>query len=94
MTMPTARFLTGADGNYYFDLDPTFEYEIRITDPLDRIKLDGRRYARRLSAALSGSRGASRPTGSSHRIATIRSWPANEPGEIFFGSPMPTATES
>jgi len=37
---PTARFLTGADGNYYFDLDPTFEYEIRITDPLNRPKLE------------------------------------------------------
>ncbi|HJQ81821.1 MAG TPA: S8 family serine peptidase, partial [Lacipirellulaceae bacterium] len=37
---PTARFLTGADGNYYFDLNPTFEYEIRITDPLNRIILE------------------------------------------------------
>lgn len=37
---PTARFLTGADGNYYFDLDPTFEYEIRISDPLNRPKLE------------------------------------------------------
>ncbi|HEX2473132.1 MAG TPA: S8 family serine peptidase [Lacipirellulaceae bacterium] len=37
---PTARFLTGADGNYYFDLDPNFEYEIRITDPLNRIILE------------------------------------------------------
>lgn len=37
---PTARFLTGADGNYYFDLDPTFEYEIRVSDPLNRPKLE------------------------------------------------------
>jgi subtilisin family serine protease len=37
---PTARFLTGADGNYYFDLNPNFEYEIRITDPLNRIILE------------------------------------------------------
>ncbi len=36
----TARFLTGADGNYYFDLNPNFEYEIRISDPLDRIILE------------------------------------------------------
>jgi len=36
----TARFLTGADGNYFFDLDPTLEYEIRITDPLNRIALN------------------------------------------------------
>ena len=28
----TARFLTGADGNYYFDLDPDLTYEIRATD--------------------------------------------------------------
>lgn len=54
---PTARFLTGADGNYYFDLDvqgdlaltkqlggvhfgQTIEYEIRATDPLNRLKLN------------------------------------------------------
>ncbi len=54
---PTARFLTGADGNYYFDFDvqgdlaqtkllggahfgQTIEYEIRITDPENRLKLD------------------------------------------------------
>jgi subtilisin family serine protease len=54
---PTARFLTGADGNYYFDLDvqgdltqtktlgnvhfgQTIEYEIRITDPEGRLKLN------------------------------------------------------
>ncbi len=29
---PVAQFLTGADGNYYFDLDPTQTYEIRIVD--------------------------------------------------------------
>lgn len=34
-----ARFLTGADGNYYFDLVPD-EYVIRVTDPLERILLD------------------------------------------------------
>jgi subtilisin family serine protease len=54
---PTARFLTGADGNYYFDLDvqgdlaqtkqlggahfgQTIEYQIRATDPLNRLKLN------------------------------------------------------
>ncbi len=31
----TARFLTGADGNYYFDLVPD-EYIIRVSDPLGR----------------------------------------------------------
>jgi subtilisin family serine protease len=36
---PTARFLTGADGNYYFDLVPD-EYIIRVTDPLGRQKLE------------------------------------------------------
>jgi hypothetical protein len=36
---PTAQFLTGADGNYYFDLAPA-DYVIRVTDPLDRVLLD------------------------------------------------------
>jgi subtilisin family serine protease len=36
---PVARFLTGADGNYYFDLVPD-EYVIRISDPIDRIVLE------------------------------------------------------
>ena len=35
----TARFLTGADGNYYFDLVPD-EYVIRVTDPQQREQLD------------------------------------------------------
>ncbi|MEX0642679.1 MAG: S8 family serine peptidase [Pirellulales bacterium] len=35
----TARFLTGADGNYYFDLIPD-EYIIRVVDPLSRTTLD------------------------------------------------------
>ncbi|MEX2167993.1 MAG: S8 family serine peptidase [Pirellulales bacterium] len=35
----TARFLTGADGNYYFDLLPD-EYVIRVTDPLERVLLE------------------------------------------------------
>ncbi|MCC7474500.1 MAG: S8 family serine peptidase [Pirellulales bacterium] len=34
------KFLTGADGNYYFDVDPSYEYEIRISDPLNRPKLE------------------------------------------------------
>jgi hypothetical protein len=33
---PTAYFLTGADGNFYFDVDPTFEWVVRIHDPLGR----------------------------------------------------------
>jgi hypothetical protein len=37
---PTAYFVTGADGNYYFDVDPTYEWVIRITDPQGRDKLD------------------------------------------------------
>jgi subtilisin family serine protease len=36
----TARFLTGADGNYYLDLDPSYGYEIRITDPEARTVLN------------------------------------------------------
>ena len=38
-TTPTAQFLTGADGNYYFDLVPG-NYIIRVKDPLTRPKLD------------------------------------------------------
>ncbi len=37
---PVAYFLTGADGNFYFDVDPTYEYVIRITDPDAREILD------------------------------------------------------
>jgi subtilisin family serine protease len=37
---PTAQFLTGDDGNYYFDVDPTQTYEIRILDPLNRPLLE------------------------------------------------------
>lgn len=49
---PVAQFLTGADGNYYFDLNvqddiafansigATFEYEISAIDPLGRAKLE------------------------------------------------------
>ena len=37
---PTAQFLTGDDGNYYFDVDPTQTYEIRIVDPLNRPLLE------------------------------------------------------
>lgn len=39
-TTPTAYFLTGADGNFYFDVDPTYEWVIRISDPLQRDKLN------------------------------------------------------
>ncbi|MEX0611431.1 MAG: GEVED domain-containing protein, partial [Pirellulales bacterium] len=86
----TARFLTGADGNYYFDLDPTFEYEIRITDPLNRIALDD--FATPASA----------PLGSQYLEHYKDVWritpdwffapdrdnpivPGDEPGEIFYG---------
>ena len=37
---PTAYFLTGADGNFYFDVDPTYTWVVRVTDPLERDKLD------------------------------------------------------
>ena len=49
---PVAQFLTGADGNYYFDLNvqsdiayaasigATFEYQITATDPLGRALLE------------------------------------------------------
>jgi hypothetical protein len=36
---PVAQFLTGADGNYYFDLVPG-DYVIRAADPLDRVVLE------------------------------------------------------
>lgn len=36
---PTAYFLTGADGNFYFDVDPTYSWEVRITDPEGRDQL-------------------------------------------------------
>jgi hypothetical protein len=36
---PTARFLSGADGNYYFDLVPD-TYVIRVTDPEGRVMLE------------------------------------------------------
>jgi hypothetical protein len=36
---PIARFLTGADGNYYFDLVPG-DYLIRASDPLERVILE------------------------------------------------------
>lgn len=55
-TTPAGQFLTGADGNYYFDLHPfldvdkdgvfttgvdtPYEYIIKIVDPLGRDKLD------------------------------------------------------
>jgi subtilisin family serine protease len=37
---PTSYFLTGADGNFYFDVDPTYEWVVRIDDPFDRDKLN------------------------------------------------------
>lgn len=36
---PVGRFLTGADGNYYFDLVPG-DYIIRATDPKERVILE------------------------------------------------------
>jgi subtilisin family serine protease len=36
---PIARFLTGADGNYYFDLVPG-DYVIRASDPQERVLLE------------------------------------------------------
>jgi hypothetical protein len=87
---PTARFLTGADGNYYFDLDPSYEYEIRITDPLGRIKLEDIDTP------------ASAPPGSDYLQHYRTSWritpdwfyapdrdnpiaPGDMPGEVFYG---------
>lgn len=39
-----AQFITGADGNFYFDL-PAGEYELTIDDPEGRTALDGSDYA-------------------------------------------------
>ncbi len=63
---PVARFLTGADGNYYFDLDvqgdlaqtgfgkahagQTLTYQIRATDPLGRAGTGRYRHARGTNA--------------------------------------------
>jgi subtilisin family serine protease len=91
-TTPSAQFLTGADGNYYFDLDPTQTYEIRITDlsGLPRIALD--------DVTTPGQA----PPGFDYAPHFLSSWritpdwffapdrdnpivPGNEPGEIFWG---------
>ena len=82
---PTAQFLTGADGNYYFDLDPTLEYEIRISDPLNRPKLDDvdtpaqylQHYKQswRITPDWFYAPDRDNPLG-----------PSDNPGEIFFGT--------
>ena len=70
---PTAQFLTGADGNYYFDLDPNFEYEIE-SPPITVGSGIRRRlgYAVAVHASTSRKVGGSRRIGSMRQIATIR----------------------
>ncbi len=81
---PIDRFLTGADGNYYFDVDPTYEYELRVLDPLNRPQLEDVDTA---AGYLQHYKQTWRVT-PDWFYAPDRDNPGiitNEPGEIFFG---------
>jgi subtilisin family serine protease len=82
---PVAQFLTGADGNYYFDLDPTKTYEIRVVDPESRPTLEDQDTP---SQYLQHYKQVWRIT-PDWFYAPDRDnplTPSNSPGEIFFGS--------